>query len=223
MSENYTWDGPRSWSCVRPDADIIVPMYTPYTSADLVSPFSKPRPISALLRFEVKFGDGKHLMAIHGHRLRHELLALWETHGLAGSAVGLKPVEETEDDMRKSVFCLCPPGNTQDSTRVWRALALGCIPVTFFRATEMPFARFLGLDYRQFAINIQPDDYADTPKRLEALLNDTSQLRLLQQGVLEHQARFLWDSQNPSGVLANIAKELTRRAASLASPQSVFT
>ena len=50
-------------------------------------------------------------------------------------------------------------GSTQDSTRVWRALALGCIPVTFFRAVELPFARRLGLDYSQFVINVQPDDY----------------------------------------------------------------
>ena len=35
--------------------------------------------------------------------------------------------------MRRSVFCVCPPGNTQDSARVWRAIILGCIPVTFFR------------------------------------------------------------------------------------------
>ena len=35
--------------------------------------------------------------------------------------------------MRRSVFCVCPPGNTQDSARVWRAIIFGCIPVTFFR------------------------------------------------------------------------------------------
>ena len=51
---------------VRPDADILVPMYAPYTRADLVSPFAGPRPISALLRFEVVAGDGKYLIANHG-------------------------------------------------------------------------------------------------------------------------------------------------------------
>ena len=35
--------------------------------------------------------------------------------------------------MRRSLFCVCPPGNTQDSARVWRAIIFGCIPVTFFR------------------------------------------------------------------------------------------
>ena len=42
---------------------------------------------------------------------------------------------------------------------MWRALALGCIPVTFFRAAELPFARRLGLDYSRFVVNVQPDDY----------------------------------------------------------------
>ena len=47
---------------------------------------------------------------------------------------------------------------------MWRALALGCIPVTFFRAAELPFTRRLGLDYSQFVVNVQPDDY----RRLQA-------------------------------------------------------
>lgn len=51
---------------VRPDADITVPMYAPYTRADLVSPFAGPRNITALLRFEVVPGDGKYLIANHG-------------------------------------------------------------------------------------------------------------------------------------------------------------
>ena len=50
---------------VRPDADITVPMYAPYTCADLVSPFAGPRNITALLRFEVVPGDGKYLIANH--------------------------------------------------------------------------------------------------------------------------------------------------------------
>eukprot|EP00884_Botryococcus_braunii_P014572 jgi/Botrbrau1/23115/Bobra.0243s0047.2 len=113
MSENYTWSGATSWACVRPDMDIIVPMYMQYTHADIVPPSKGPRPISALLRFEVKFGDGKNLMAIHGHRLRQELLQLWNESSLPNSAVGPRSLQETEKDMTRSVFCICPPGNTQ--------------------------------------------------------------------------------------------------------------
>ena len=59
-------------------------------------------------------------------------------------------------------------GSTQDSTRVWRALALGCIPVTFFRAAELPFARRLGLDYTDVTVNVQPDDYRGLQARARA-------------------------------------------------------
>jgi len=51
---------------------------------------------------------------------------------------------------------------------VWRALALGCIPVTFFRAAELPFARRLGLDYTDFTVNVQPDDYRGVQARARA-------------------------------------------------------
>ncbi|KAK9819148.1 hypothetical protein WJX81_000453 [Elliptochloris bilobata] len=211
----YNWGGPNGWHCVRPDADIIVPMYAPYTRADLVSPFAAPRNISALLRFEVVPGDGKYLIANHGHRLRHELLKSWAAAPLPGSEVGMQDLARTEVDMRSAIFCVCPPGSTQDSTRVWRALTLGCIPVTFFRATELPFARRLGLDYSQFVVNVQPDDYRGLQARLAALLGKPEQVRALQEGVRRHQVRFLWDPALPSGVYANIEAELAMRARAL--------
>ena len=69
--------------------------------------------------------------------------------------------------MRQSIgscwaTCGVHAGGTQDSTRVWRAIIYGCIPVTYFRAVELPFMRRLGIDYGQFSINIQPDDYDTT-------------------------------------------------------------
>ena len=45
---------------------------------------------------------------------------------------------------------------------MWRALIYGCIPVTYFRAVELPFMRRLGIDYGQFSVNIQPDDFDTT-------------------------------------------------------------
>ena len=56
---------------------------------------------------------------------------------------------------------------------MWRALIYGCIPVTYFRAVELPFMRRLGIDYGQFSVNIQPDDFDTTqvphpPARLAA-------------------------------------------------------
>jgi hypothetical protein len=195
------------WACVRPDWDIFVPTFTAYKAANITSPLAHPRPIPALLRFSTNM-DTEH----HGHRLRAELLDLWKTKGLPGSKTGAARLDETIDDMRQSVFCLCPPGNTPDTTRLWRALILGCIPVTFFRACEMPFGRYLDIDYQQFTINIQPDDYEETPRILNFVLNDHTTLRSLQRGVLTYQTRFLWDYQVPKGVYANIDAELRHRA-----------
>ena len=45
---------------------------------------------------------------------------------------------------------------------MWRAIIYGCIPVTYYRAVELPFMRRLGIDYGQFSVNIQPDDYDTT-------------------------------------------------------------
>lgn len=42
-------------------------------------------------------------------------------------------VQETDADMAGSLFCVCAPGATQDTTRLFKAILKGCIPVTFFR------------------------------------------------------------------------------------------
>ena len=62
----FEWKGPKGFHCVRPDFDIVVPMYAPYTRKHLVSPFAHPRNISVLLRFAVDKTDGKYLIANHG-------------------------------------------------------------------------------------------------------------------------------------------------------------
>ena len=64
--------------------------------------------------------------------------------------------------MQRAQAARARAGGTQDSTRVWRALIYGCIPVTYFRAMELPFMRRLGIDYGQFSVNIQPDDFDTT-------------------------------------------------------------
>ena len=89
-------------------------------------------------------------------------------------------VQETDADMAKSVFCVCPPGATQDTTRMFRAILKGCIPVTFFRANDLPFARFLGVPYGEFMLNIQPDDYPQLNDRIGRILASPQRLRHMQ-------------------------------------------
>lgn len=82
--------------------------------------------------------------------------------------------------MANSVFCICAPGQTQDTVRMYRAILKGCIPVTMFRANDLPFARFLGMPYDSFMVNVQPDDYKQMNNILSRILADPLRLRRMQ-------------------------------------------
>ncbi|CAL8466705.1 g6241 [Coccomyxa elongata] len=225
QDNNYTWGQPRSWACFRPDADVLVPMYYNFEPQDLVSPFGSERSITALLRFDYKRGDGKNLVEHYGHRLRHELIEYWRGQPLEGSQQGPKSSEETDADMARSIFCVCPPGATQDTTRMFRAILKGCIPVTFFRANDLPFARFLGVPYGEFMLNIQPDDYPQLNDRISRILASPQRLRHMQDALVAYQKNFLWSGgSEDGGVIANVERELSIRATMLHdTPHSTFS
>ncbi|CAL8466706.1 g6242 [Coccomyxa elongata] len=222
--DNYTWDGPKAWACFRPNADVLVPMYYTYAAADIVSPFAGSREITALMRFGYEIGDGKNLVEHYGHRLRYELIEYWKENPLEGSQQGLKSVEETEADMANAVFCVCAPGQTQDTVRVYRAILKGCIPVTMFRANDLPFARFLGMPYDSFMVNVQPDDYRELNSVLSRILADTARLRRMQEALEVHQRYFVWDEAEEKSIFGSIERELALRAATVNdTPRSVFS
>lgn len=74
----------------RPDADVLVPVFSPYGRSGIVSPFAVERNISLLMRFDYPLTDGKSLVAHHGHRIRKELIDFWEDNKLEGSDLGLR-------------------------------------------------------------------------------------------------------------------------------------
>ena len=136
--ESYSWRGPATWACYRPDADILVPVYSRYGLDTVVPPLAGARNISLLMRFDYpvrmqshsppsqrlgpfpllfkcplawqsasqgagskkdprlplqsmqQVGDGKSLVAHHGHRLRKELIDEWTARPLPGSELGLR-------------------------------------------------------------------------------------------------------------------------------------
>lgn len=100
--DDYSWQGPRSWACFRPDVDVLVPMYYGSTPEDIVSPFEGARNISMLLRFAYQKGDGKNLVEHYGHRLRYELIEYWRAHPLEGSDQGLR------SSAARSLLCSAP-------------------------------------------------------------------------------------------------------------------
>ena len=88
--DSYRWQGPSTWACYRPDADVLVPVFSPYGQSTILSPFAAERNISLLMRFDYPLNDGKSLVAHHGHRLRKELIDYWEETPLNGSDLGLR-------------------------------------------------------------------------------------------------------------------------------------
>jgi hypothetical protein len=49
--------------------------------------------------------------------------------------------------MRRSLFCLCPAGDTPSSARLFDAIVSGCIPVIVSDELEFPFEGIL--DYKK--------------------------------------------------------------------------
>lgn len=59
--------------------------------------------------------------------------------------------------MSKSVFCLCPRGDTPATRRIFHAIRNLCIPVIIADNIELPFESFL--DYSEFAVFISQRQY----------------------------------------------------------------
>ncbi|CAI7876012.1 unnamed protein product, partial [Closterium sp. NIES-54] len=93
-----------------------------------------------------------------------------------------KSEERTDQDWQHSVFCICPPGHSQWTSRPFKALISGCISVTFFRKHDNPWQR--SLNYDSFSINIDHDDVPSIRARLEQ-----ADVPRLQKGVDKVQVR----------------------------------
>ena len=84
-------------------------------------------------------------------------------------------------------------GVVAHTSRFWRSLRRGCIPVTFFRAYELPFAD--AIDYSTATVNIQPDNIATMSSVLTDILNNPAKLLSLQQNVEKVQNMIVWEGQ----------------------------
>ncbi|CAI5532042.1 unnamed protein product, partial [Closterium sp. Naga37s-1] len=122
--------------CYLPDRDIVVPVLVS-KGLPLVAPWEGERDRTVLFRF----GAGQHHgvpIWHHGHQIRKELLELYTHAGYEGWDFAEKGEGETDPDWRRAVFCICPPGHSQWTSRPFKALISGCIPVTFFRGHHNP-------------------------------------------------------------------------------------
>ena len=102
-------------------------------------------------------------------------------------------LRNTLTDMKHSVFCVCPPGQAQWTTRFFRAILMGCIPVTYFVNADQPFEKELGLDYTKFTVNIMPGQLRSSNEFLAGIQHNPSKLRAMQLELRKVQARFSWN------------------------------
>ncbi|CAI5517809.1 unnamed protein product [Closterium sp. Naga37s-1] len=103
----------------------------------------------------------------------------------AGGAAG------DNSEWGESVFCLVPPSRAQWTVQLAKAILSGCIPVTFLRANDNPWAASLhhqkaapssatatapasaaptapsSLNYPLFSLNVDPADLHSLPRRLQ--------------------------------------------------------
>lgn len=197
------------WHCYRPGRDILIPTKTEddFTIEDAVSP-QRHRSISVLYRFT----PGGH--GAYGS-LRTQLLEAQRENPIPYAREGWASIEQTYDDMRRALFCVCPPGIAQHTLRVFRSIISGCIPVTFFKGNDMPFQSFLGVEYPRFSVNINPDEAHLLPIILKGLLAEHQVIVRMQRSLQKVQKLVIFDYENGQGVYAAVLQELYMHPARL--------
>ncbi|GJP44110.1 hypothetical protein CLOM_g3514 [Closterium sp. NIES-68] len=203
---SYQYGGPVDPSipdiaCYMPDRDIVVPVVV-RDQVPFVSPFAWPRKWTAIFRF-VASPHKQVLLSI-----RKAIIQVAKNDMAPGWDMFPKSEERTDGDWQHSVFCICPPGHSQWTSRPFKALISGCIPVTFFREHDNPWQDTL--NYESFSINIDPDDVPSLKERLAKA--DVPQL---QKGVQQVQALFRWTGSWSEGAESMLLQELRAKVAFL--------
>uniref|UniRef100_A0A1J3EXI2 Putative arabinosyltransferase ARAD1 n=1 Tax=Noccaea caerulescens TaxID=107243 RepID=A0A1J3EXI2_NOCCA len=96
--------------------------------------------------------------------------------------------------MRRSMFCLCPAGDTPSSARLFDAIVSGCIPVIVSDELELPFEGLL--DYRKIAVKFVSSGDAIQPGWLVNHLRSLSPTHIkgLQKNLAQYSRHFLYSS-----------------------------
>ncbi|XP_048602376.1 probable arabinosyltransferase ARAD1 [Brassica napus] len=95
--------------------------------------------------------------------------------------------------MRRSLFCLCPAGDTPSSARLFDAIVSGCIPVIVSDELELPFEGIL--DYKKVAVIVSSSD-AIQPGWLVNHLRSfiPSQVKKFQSSLAQYSRHFVYSS-----------------------------
>ncbi|CAI5481662.1 unnamed protein product [Closterium sp. Yama58-4] len=126
-----------------------------------------------------------------------------------------------------SVFCLILPGRAQWSFQLAKAILSGCIPVTFLRANDNPWAASLyhhsatasspsALNYPVFSLNIDPAAVDSLPRRLQEAFDQPGLVARLQHNLGLVQDMFKWHDSLDQGAGAVLMSRLRRIGAAAA-------
>ncbi|KAJ0243677.1 Exostosin domain-containing protein [Hirschfeldia incana] len=111
------------------------------------------------------------------------------TEGTAGEGGKLA----AQDGMRRSLFCLCPAGDTPSSARLFDAIVSGCIPVIVSDELELPFEGIL--DYKKVAVIVSSNDAIQPGWLVNHLRSLTpSQVKQFQSSLAQYSRHFLYSS-----------------------------
>ncbi|GJP33812.1 hypothetical protein CLOM_g18321 [Closterium sp. NIES-68] len=192
--------------CYAPDRDIVVPALVA-NRLPIVPPFETEREIKVLFRFGAAQHHGEPLKH-HNRDIRRELIEMYRDAGHEGWDFAEKGEYETDEEWKKSVFCICPPGHSQWTSRPFKALISGCIPVTFFREHDNPWAD--ELDYSTVSVNMDPDELHTLKERLDAV-----PVKKLQRNIEAIQEAYRWTGEYNRGAEAMLLKRLRQRGCQL--------
>lgn len=198
--------------CYDPDTDILLPGNMAQDTMPIVPAVGRNRTISVLYAFGTTGNSANH--KYHSRLIKPELRKQFEAAPIASARWLERSINVTLQDMANSIFCVCPPGIVANTSRFWKAIRRGCIPVTFFRGFDLPFAS--AIDYGSAIVNIQPDNLDNLPVILTNILNNPDELLALQKSVDHIQSFFLPEPDVHSvGTAHMFWQELARRSAHL--------
>ena len=193
----------QSWRCYQPGRDLLMPTLTEeyMRLTDVVRPEANARPISVLYRF-AEGGRGDY------GSLRTSLLQAHEQNPIPNASAGWATASQTHRDMSQAIFCVCPPGISQHTLRMYCSIMFGCIPITFLTGNDLPYERITGIQYSKFSININPWESHLLRPVLSSLLSAPAKIVQMQNALSLVQDMFVWAEADHSGVYATLYREL---------------
>ncbi|CAI5532034.1 unnamed protein product [Closterium sp. Naga37s-1] len=150
-----------------------------------------------------------------------------DADGADGGSSGAGAGENSE--WGSSVFCLLPPGRAQWTFQLAKAILSGCIPVTFLRANDNPWAASQyhhhaastsaspsALNYPVFSLNIDPAAVNSLPRRLQEAFDQPGLVERLQHNLGLVQDMFKWHDSLDQGAGAVLMSRLRKIGAAAA-------